>query len=1056
MRHLISLLFLVLSICAYGHQITLDEAQAAAQDFFNNIAFKQTSVPRVKQVLDLNIESAKGASPYYVFNASDNKGFVIISGDDRAGKILGYSDSGCFDSTNIPPQLAAMLGSFAESLSYLKESVPDQSWTNPTHASVQKNGVLLETANWGQGFPYNLYCPIIDGVQTTTGCVATAMAIVMKYHNWPSKGHHKWEYTLNSITHSIDFSQSNYTFDQYQNSYTQNVDVSEPVANLAKLMYDCGVAASTYYNQAASSARSDIIGHIMTRFFHYSSTCQHLLKKHFNETEWTQLIKNNINQNNPVIYFGTSDEEGHAFVIDGYKDDMFHVNWGWDSALNGYFALSSFTPGHYNFSKDHSMVVNIFPDYDNNEYSELWCNIGLFNELNSEYESEDEQNGRGMEISCSDIVAGKPFTMITDCLSGPKNFKGEIALCVADSDNNIKEILATKQVREALFPGESFPYYNLNESKIWKDVVYNGLVSDDYQLRLFAKRDDGQDWLLVNWTDQTPCYLPLKENIPTVVDANINLHCNEEEYDNISYKINPFRTGQAANLDIFCSKGIAHVFFDSKYMVTATAFKSAQAAHYRPKNLEMDVDIYYSSYENLEKRVIQVTSPGTLYDNFLPIDTLNLYNLTIKGEINSQDLRSLKHLHGLGILDLSEASVPSGSLSEGLPPLQILKLPDNLLEVGNSYSVPYHYETAMLMNVPSSVRHLGKLLGKPFIKFDGSTPPTVSDELSNDPSFNKINILFVPKGAKEAYQSDPVWGKAMYIEECDEPMNASLNLPYINITDSFCGIIDGRDFSDAGVIPFPPTSYTPEYERYPGRFFDVPSEVYYDGMCRQVRFIKDIGLYNNKGSFNGREIYILPSDGFFKGFSYNEYYPLYPMQYIITPRLTANFTGLEGMVLVPDLSTVGDDDRDTKNNFYERYIMFKLYKNESRNLLSVVPNIEGITIECVKVNGNVIEPENNVYNASFENLTDLSVSYNVYGLKTLTTTYPADLVNSLPDSSFSHITDINADEDDERFDIYNLQGLRMRSNVNSDCIKDLPAGIYIKANAKKVEKIIVE
>ncbi len=124
MRYFLSLSLLVLAFIANARQITSDEAQTVAQDFFNNSAFEQSRAPRAVRVRALNTAQSEENAPYYIFNASDNKGFVIISGDDRAKKILGYSDRGNFDISKMPPQLSALLSKYSEDLSALSTNSP--------------------------------------------------------------------------------------------------------------------------------------------------------------------------------------------------------------------------------------------------------------------------------------------------------------------------------------------------------------------------------------------------------------------------------------------------------------------------------------------------------------------------------------------------------------------------------------------------------------------------------------------------------------------------------------------------------------------------------------------------------------------------------------------------------------------------------------------------------------------------------------------------------------------------------------------------------------------
>ncbi|MDE6335035.1 MAG: C10 family peptidase, partial [Muribaculaceae bacterium] len=173
MRKLLLPSLLLTVFLAHSRQVSPDEASAVASDFFHTSGIQSTlsdNPMKLKRVVD-----SSGANPYYVFNATDGNGFVIVSGDDRAPRILGYSTQGEFEGANMPPQLNALLTSYSERLDNLPD-MPHASWSNVLSRS-QENEVLLPTANWGQGYPYNTDCPVIDGKSTLTGCVATAMAI---------------------------------------------------------------------------------------------------------------------------------------------------------------------------------------------------------------------------------------------------------------------------------------------------------------------------------------------------------------------------------------------------------------------------------------------------------------------------------------------------------------------------------------------------------------------------------------------------------------------------------------------------------------------------------------------------------------------------------------------------------------------------------------------------------------------------------------------------------------------------------------------------------------
>lgn len=170
MRKLFLLMLSLVALCVQARQIFPDEAASIATTFLkiDNSRHNKAAVRMAKsKAVQSHSATAQETEPYYIFNASEDKGFVIVSGDDRAKKILGYSDKGSFDCDNLPPQLKDLLGQYAKQIESLPESAPtDLSWTETsTSFSNESGSVLLETANWGQGYPYNAKCPVIDGFQ---------------------------------------------------------------------------------------------------------------------------------------------------------------------------------------------------------------------------------------------------------------------------------------------------------------------------------------------------------------------------------------------------------------------------------------------------------------------------------------------------------------------------------------------------------------------------------------------------------------------------------------------------------------------------------------------------------------------------------------------------------------------------------------------------------------------------------------------------------------------------------------------------------------------------
>lgn len=245
----------------------------------------------------------------------------------------------------MPPQLKDLLNQYVQQIKELPESLPKhKSWsTSISRSQSNDEGILLKTPNWGQNYPYNGMTPKIDGENCPTGCVATAMAIVMKYNNWPNQGRNTWSF-YEGAWHKdgcIDFSRSFYDFQNYLDSYSPDSEVD---TNIGQLFYDAGLAVSTNYQKDASSASIYSLGHIMKYFFKYSSDCEYLDKEDFSDNEWTEILNDNLNKSRPVIYSAFSSKQGHCFVVDGRKNEMYHINWGWDGKCNGYFYLSNLDP----------------------------------------------------------------------------------------------------------------------------------------------------------------------------------------------------------------------------------------------------------------------------------------------------------------------------------------------------------------------------------------------------------------------------------------------------------------------------------------------------------------------------------------------------------------------------------------------------------------------------------------------------------------------------------------------------------------------------------------
>ena len=303
---------------------------------------------------------------FYVFNASENKGFVIISADDRALPVIGYALNGTFTGDNLPPGLKGMLERRAQELIELinKKSAPLPEVINSWNSLVGSNSSLtfksftavdpLMSTTWDQAPHYNDLCPYDYNYNelTVTGCPATAMAQIMKYWNYPENGVGYHSYNSESYgTLSANFEATTYSWSEMPNSINGSNNA------IATLMFHCGVSVEMQYGVAATGgsggyvieAQSPITHcceYAFKTYFGYKNTLQGLFRDDYNDATWIQMLKTDLDAGRPIQYAGFGQGGGHTWVCDGYDNsNFFHMNWGWGGTYDGYYSLNDLSPG---------------------------------------------------------------------------------------------------------------------------------------------------------------------------------------------------------------------------------------------------------------------------------------------------------------------------------------------------------------------------------------------------------------------------------------------------------------------------------------------------------------------------------------------------------------------------------------------------------------------------------------------------------------------------------------------------------------------------------------
>ncbi len=370
LRATVLTLAVVSTTLMWANPITESQAQAIASQFMTGKTLQSVNLQRGQH--------APRLGAYYVFNAEASTGFVIVAGNDRLPAILGYSDTGTFDATDVPPAMQ-------ELLDYYAEQANNPSAQPPQRVSRTPVAPLLKSI-WGQGNPFNYYLPFTrtttsNGVTTAhhavTGCVATAMAQVMYYHKWPSKTTRTIPaYTSESESDDLTFYRpalgiTTFAWSSMKNAYQYGDTANASGQAVAKLMQYCDQSLEMVFGKNSSSALTNHIPYALTTYFNYDASIHYVNRESYTTADWENLLYNELRANRPVVYRGTKNPGGHAFVCDGCDaSGLFHINWGWNSLSNGYFLLSDLNPdaqgiggsdGECGYIYGQAMVIGIKP-----------------------------------------------------------------------------------------------------------------------------------------------------------------------------------------------------------------------------------------------------------------------------------------------------------------------------------------------------------------------------------------------------------------------------------------------------------------------------------------------------------------------------------------------------------------------------------------------------------------------------------------------------------------------------------------------------------------------
>lgn len=303
-------------------------------------------------------DNTKAEPCYYVFATKPTEGFTIVSGDDRFPEIVGYTTNGDFDFNKMPPALKKMLEAYKTfSVTATDEQIEEIKNVQAAMAGRSNIEPMIKT-KWDQPYPYNIYCPMLGNQQTVTGCVATAISQLLYYHRCPEKlladipsyTTNRYKFTMPEIKAG-----EKYDWDNMCLTYTGDETDAQKEA-VARLMLHAGCAMEMDYGQISYARPA--LEKLAECFGLDKDIISNILRGNYGLKDWTDIVYNELADRRPVLYNASSFSDAHTFIVDGYENGLFSINWGWSGYNDGLFELT----GLLNYTSTADMVIGICPD----------------------------------------------------------------------------------------------------------------------------------------------------------------------------------------------------------------------------------------------------------------------------------------------------------------------------------------------------------------------------------------------------------------------------------------------------------------------------------------------------------------------------------------------------------------------------------------------------------------------------------------------------------------------------------------------------------------------
>ena len=401
-RKLFSLLLVMFAVAqfhAVAEQVSAGAAQAMANGFIKSHFKARPGSLKAPAMSDIVLayaepsEKVADANVYYIFNIKGG-GFIIVSGEDHATPVLGYSDKGQIDVTNMPDALTCLLGGYKEDIEYLltHDVKAPKSFNQSFKAAVDIVPPMTK-ATWGQQEPYNILCPVLNGIYCKVGCAAVCMAQTLYFWQFPTSCDSLPAYYAPNLSSTVPaLPPTVFDYDKILLSYAewdfenqspiQGVYTEEQAQAVAKLCRYCGQALQINYSQSSSDNQVHRID--VLKQLGYNPNANNVYRKNYTDDMWVELLKTELEAGRPIEYGGRDPVIGsaHAYIIDGYNsEDYFHMNVGWYGQSDGWYKISAMNFTYLDGSSRHYRDGNTFPQ---------GLEPPLFCTINTEINADDE------------------------------------------------------------------------------------------------------------------------------------------------------------------------------------------------------------------------------------------------------------------------------------------------------------------------------------------------------------------------------------------------------------------------------------------------------------------------------------------------------------------------------------------------------------------------------------------------------------------------------------------------------------------------------------------